>query len=369
MVSSLVDSLWSAAYGTEKEDQAGCCADASNCPAKSPGRPPRVTQNDLESAVADCGTMRDWAPEKWNHVKTLAHAASGVGTVELMISKEQSGQRVAVKKLPWRLMRSSPQDFEEHHPTANERPWTDVAIVKHLNKLRFPCACELLGIFLWDEQVCIMSSFATRGDLFGWCQSDTTRPGEEREGAMRPIVSQMFAAVCWLHDVGIAHRDLSCENVMLTELGENVLQVKIIDFGMASLSRMALKQVRGKRSYQAPEMHDAAEYDIFLADDFSLGVILYCMAVHYYPWEHTKPGKDRSCEFARAHGVETFLGKKRMPCNKKPVADCCSRSLLDLLCGLLDFAPEKRWSIGEGCFGTSSSQPVNSQSSAWLGQV
>merc|ERR1719491_52809 len=120
---------------------------------------------------------------------------------------------------------------------------------------------------------------------------------------MRPIVSQVFKATRWLHNLGIAHRDLSLENVLLTENSSSELQVKIIDFGMASMSRHTVRNVRGKPSYQAPEMHTYAQYDTFLADNFALGVVLYSMAVRNYPWEHTKPGKDRKFEFAKKSGV------------------------------------------------------------------
>lgn len=323
-----------------------------------------VEQSDLDRAIDGC-VIAPWEAKKWKRVKTLAAAASGQGTVELMISQEQPTHCVAVKQLPWALLQSCPEEFNKMHPSASERPWMDIAVVTHLNSLRFPCACQFLGVFLGDEQAYIMTSFATRGDLFSWCQNDTSDPGVARETAMRPVLSQMFAGVCWLHNIGIAHRDLSCENVLLTDNSENEVQVKIIDFGMACLSRRVAREVRGKRSYQAPEMHAPAEFDTFLADIFSVGVTTYCMAVHYYPWEHTKPGKDRSFEFARMNGVSIFLSKKRLPCNKKPVAEVYSRSFVNLLCGLLAPDPEERCSLGETCFEKDSRESANSADS-WL---
>mmetsp|Transcript_32384 Transcript_32384/g.56639 ORF Transcript_32384/g.56639 Transcript_32384/m.56639 type:complete len:443 (+) Transcript_32384:109-1437(+) len=312
--------------------------------------PPSIMQSDLEEVISEGSIMSMWEPSKWTCVKTLALAAAGKGIVELMTSQEQPAQSVAVKRMPWNLLRSSPEEFNREFPDAKERPWMDIAIVKHLNSVRFPYACNLLGLFLGPEHVYIMSSFANRGDLFAWCETDKSMPGVQREAVMRPILSQMFTGVCFLHNMGIAHRDLSCENVLLTDDGVGVLQVKIIDFGMASLSRTVIKEVRGKRSYQAPEMHGSTEFDTFLADNFSLGVISYCMAVHYYPWEQTKPGKDRSCELARMNGMEVFLQKKRLPCNKQPVGQVFSAFFCELLCGLLSFDPDMRYSIGEACF-------------------
>jgi len=316
------------------------------------GKLPVITQSDLDNAIAKAGGMALWEPKKYLWLKTLAAAASGKGSVELMASLMQKGRTVAVKKLPWELVRSCPEEFKKERPKAKESPWMDIAIVKHLTSLGCPFLCKFLGIFRKDDQVCIMTSFANRGDLFQWCQRDASQAGPAREATIRPIVSQIFTGVCWLHNLGVAHCDLSLENLMLSETSEKGLQVRIIDFGMASLSRRC-DQTRGKRSYQAPEMHEGVEYDLFLADNFAVGIIVYCMAVRYYPWEVTKPGKDVSCEFAKQHGLEAFLRKKKMPCDKRPIASVFSQPYLDLVCGLLAFNTELRYSLGEVCFGHS----------------
>lgn len=327
---------------------------------------PVVTDDDLQKAMAEAGTMEHWDPEKWTRIKTLA-PAEGEGTVELMTNKGHNAAHVTVKVLPLSFVRSSPEEFNTQHPNAKKSPWIDIGFAKHLSSLSFPWACEFLGVFLDMNQVHIMTSFASRGDLFTWCQNDSSNVGAPREKAMHPIVSQLCTALCWLHNLGVAHRNLSTENVLLADSSTGV-QVKVIDFGAASLSRTAIRELKAKRSYQAPEMHDSAEYDTFVADNFAVGVIVYCMAVHYYPWEHTKPGRDRSFEFARSNGMETFLRKKRLPCNKKPIAEVFSDSFLELLCGLLAITPEIRFSLGEACFQAGSRQSANSRSS-WLSGI
>lgn len=373
------DQLATAACDGGVEEQVDPGADPSSpvvSPSKrsskmshNPSVPPIVTPTDLAKAVAEGGFMTAWDPRRWHWVKTLATAASGQGSVELMLSHEHDTQAAAVKRLPWALMRSSPQEFNQQYPKAKERPWMDIAIIKHLNKLGFPCVCNHLGVFLGHEQVYIATSFGSRGDLFGWCQHEPSPAGPERETTMRPFVGQIFSGVCWLHNLGIAHRDLSVENVLLTDTSDGGLQVKIIDFGMASLNRLTSRS-SGKRSYQAPEMHLGGEYDAFLADIFAVGVIVYSMGVRYYPWEQTKPGKDRSCEFARTHGLELFLHRKRMPCeDKRPIAEVFSRAYIDLLLGILSFAPETRWSLGEECFVKSLPRGVNSKSTTENGST
>jgi len=326
---------------------------------------PIVRQGELDEVLSAGDLIAHWEPRKWKRIKTLAPAAGDAGVVELMSSQDM-GQQVAVKRLPRELLMSNPQEFEKQYPDAIEHPWRDIAMVKHLNSLDFPYVCQFLGVFIGQDQVYVMTSFANQGDLFSWWQKDKSSAGVAREAVMRPILSQMFEGICSLHNRGIAHGDLSLENVLLHDTGGNGLQVKIIDFGMASLSRRANRQVRGKRSYQAPEMHGSSEYDLFLADNFAAGVITYCMAVHYYPWEHTKPGKDANFEFARKRGLEIFLQRTIMPGSMRSVAEIFSHSFVELLCGLLAFAPERRYSLGEVCLEEDVFPTGNHQSSFLL---
>mmetsp|Transcript_83926 Transcript_83926/g.153195 ORF Transcript_83926/g.153195 Transcript_83926/m.153195 type:complete len:487 (-) Transcript_83926:108-1568(-) len=312
--------------------------------------PRAMTSRVLEKAMAEGGNMTRWEPRRWKLTKTLAKAAAGIGRVDLMTSQDHSGHLTAVKRLPLRLLTTSPKAFRRLYPHATEHPWTDIGMLKHLNGIGFPYVCDLLGVFVGIEQAYIMTSFANAGDLFAWCQDDKSQAGLEREEAMRPLVVQIFNAVRWLHNLSIAHRDLSLENVLLTGSDDSDLQVKVIDFGMATLSRTAREEVRGKPSYQAPEMHGSGEYDTFLADNFAVGVIVYCMAVHNYPWEHTTPGMDVRFEFARRSGLEAFWEQDMVQCVKKPVAEVFSKPLLEILCGLLAINPALRYSLGEVSF-------------------
>lgn len=345
----------------ELEDQAVLSRDAlgeklalATMSSKRPGykfdMPPMINTVDFEKALDEGHFTANWEPNRWKRIKTLAPAAAGEGIVELMANREQADSVVAVKRLPWELLMSSPQEFDQTYPMAEERPWLDIVILRHLNTLDFPCAPKLLGVFQGEDHVHIMTAFANRGDLFSWWEIDKSEPGVARERTVRPIFSQICAAVCWLHNLGIAHRDISVENVVLADSDDNGVQVQIIDFAMASLSRTACQEVRGKRSYQAPEMHGLDEFDLFLADNFAVGIIACFMAFHSYPWEHTKPGKDPGFQFACQNGVEAFLSRKRMPCNKQPIARVFSKPFVDLLCGLLAIDPEMRYSLGEACF-------------------
>jgi serine/threonine protein kinase len=154
-----------------------------------------------------------------------------------------------------------------------------------------------------------------------------------------------------LHDMGIAHRDLSLENILLTDLGGGEMRIRIIDFGMATLHRTCKKEVRGKQSYQAPEMHSESQYDAFMADGFALGVVLFAMAVQDYPWTSTKRNACQLFEYITAFGFQKFLKKRKLrKGNGEHLSEVFSPELAELLEGLLQADAANRLTLGESCY-------------------
>lgn len=282
-------------------------------------------------------------------VRTLEQAEMNHGRVDLMTRSD--GRRVAVKRMPATWVGTGPQAFRAKHPTASEQPWHDMGLVKALNELRFPYTAELLGVFSSDTNMYVVTSLATRGDLFSWCFKSPGR-GQEREIWMRPMFRQVFTAVRWLHELGLAHRDLSLENMLVSDVGAGAVRVQIIDFGMSTLTRFCKAAVRGKRSYQAPEMHALGTvYDAFLSDAFAIGVTLYIMAIQDYPWAATRVDKCELFCHASKYGLKSLLRKRKLrKGNGLLVADAFSPAFLQLLEGLLDTDPEARHTLGESCF-------------------
>jgi serine/threonine protein kinase len=259
---------------------------------------------------------------------------------------------VAVKTLPLRWLQASPSEFNSLHKSAIEFPWRDICMIKHLNKLECPYSIKLLGLFVDDCSVYVMTSLATGGDLFSWSAKLGVDPGPAREDLIRPLARQTFEGVRWLHDVGVSHRDLSLENVLLAEHDGQHLQIRIIDFGMSTFQSRRCRGVRGKKSYQAPEMHTASSYDGFLSDAFALGVMLFGMASAKYPWRSTVPGQCSAFILKRARGLSAVmqLGAFRNKGTGQPLAEATSTSFQMLLQGLLALDPCERTTLGESCY-------------------
>ncbi len=101
--------------------------------------------------------------------------------------------------------------------------------------------------------------------------------------------AQIAGALAEAHALGIVHRDLKPSNIMITRHG-----AKVLDFGLAKIASDARSPERhglmGTPAYMAPEQVDGRDPDAS-ADLFSLGLVLYEMAVGHPPFPGESFGK------------------------------------------------------------------------------
>jgi eukaryotic-like serine/threonine-protein kinase len=123
------------------------------------------------------------------------------------------------------------------------------------------------------------------------------------------ILEQMAAALARAHDLGVIHRDLKSDNILLTAKGGRKDFVKILDFGLAHLAmdpRLAPKgAVFGTPEYMSPEQARGEEAGP-QSDLYALGVLFYEMMTGQLPF--------------RSSDRETLLEMQRTGIAPKPSA-------------------------------------------------
>ncbi|KAJ2762770.1 hypothetical protein IWQ56_004972 [Coemansia nantahalensis] len=114
---------------------------------------------------------------------------------------------------------------------------------------------------------------------------------------------QMCQGIAHLHSLGVCHRDIKAENMLLD--AQNTL--KITDFGVADVFRVAWEQrihksrgLCGSEPYIAPEMFTAKSYDGRKVDVWSAAIVYYTMVYNGIPWRAARDDDPNYARFLEA---------------------------------------------------------------------
>ncbi len=130
-------------------------------------------------------------------------------------------------------------------------------------------------------------------------------------GAM--IVVQICRALAHAHALGVLHRDVKPENVMIRNDGV----VKLTDFGIAQmvdLRRMTVTgQLLGSPAYMSPEHVQGGDLD-FRTDVFAVGIVLYQLVTGELPFDGKNPHeilkRIADCKYTEPGRVNPRVGKE-----------------------------------------------------------
>ena len=167
-----------------------------------------------------------------------------------------------------------------------------------LQNIRHPHIIQLLYHFVIVQNeissLYLVMQFGVHGDMSAFLR----RKGPFNERTSKIWFAQILSALIYMHRKGCAHRDLKLSNILL-DVSDDVL---ITDFGLSQVvPTQTLHQpfesttYCGTPSYMAPEvLRKKADrrlmnvpYDPFLADVWSVGVVLYNLLNNCYPFHVT----------------------------------------------------------------------------------
>lgn len=124
--------------------------------------------------------------------------------------------------------------------------------------------------------------FCEGGDLMSMLNEKKDLPAREADC----LFYQLMSGVAYLHEVGVAHRDLKGENLVLTKRGN----VKIADFGNAEHFKNRQGEPEliegkcGSDGFMAPELFDQREFHAAPTDIWSAGIIYFLIRFYGSLW-------------------------------------------------------------------------------------
>lgn len=131
---------------------------------------------------------------------------------------------------------------------------------------------RVLAIFEDDKTVEIVME-RVHQDLFSRVSSSHGVP----EAKARHLFRQLLNAIQHMHKMGIAHLDISLENILVDV---DLETLKLCDFGSAVEAKhgtFVLNLVARRLNYAAPELVEGQPVNVFQGDVFSMGALLFMM--------------------------------------------------------------------------------------------
>ncbi|XP_029626277.1 ribosomal protein S6 kinase-related protein [Salmo trutta] len=143
-------------------------------------------------------------------------------------------------------------------------------------QVRHPFVHDLQDCWQTQRHLYIMCDYCSTGDLYTYW----VMIGQFSEDAVRVFAAELGCALGFLHDVGIIHRDVKMENILLTDQGH----LRLADFGLSRRLERGGRAftICGTIQYMAPEVLSGGPYS-HAADWWSLGILLFSLVTGKFP--------------------------------------------------------------------------------------
>ena len=197
--------------------------------------------------------------------ETLGKGAFGV--VKLAINS-QTGEKVAIKII-------------NETKIAKEQKLNFLREIEILKNIKHPNIIRLYSHISKQKQLYLITEYIKGIELFQYIS--LKKKIEESEACI--YFQQIICGLEYLHKMGISHRDIKCENILVDH---HLKEIKIIDFGLSnkySDKSELLSTLCGSPLYAAPEVLTGKGYKPRPVDIWSAGIVLYFMLSGRLPFQ------------------------------------------------------------------------------------
>lgn len=166
-----------------------------------------------------------------------------------------------------------------------------------MKKLRNACSHHILcpvQLIRAHSNDYLVSDYIAGHDLERYLVRENSKVSR---GFMSRFAEQMLDAIATIHGLGVAHRDIKVENIMVSH---DHRTFTLIDFGLGTTR--STRTLYGTRLYIAPAVYELKEIDkvipldvLFSSDLFALGITMYeLLEKGKYPFKRTERGVTRT---------------------------------------------------------------------------
>ena len=273
---------------------------------------PEVTET-LQAPVKELATGATFAG-RYQIIEELGHG--GMGRVYKVFDADIK-EKIALKLLRPEIA----LDKETVERFSNE--------LKLARKIGHRNVCRMFDLGKAEGTTFITMEFVPGEDLKRFIR----KSGQLGAGRAVSIAKQVCEGLAEAHHLGVVHRDLKPQNIMVDEDGN----VRIMDFGIARSLRgkgiTGAGVMIGTPEYMSPEQVEGKEVDE-RTDIYSLGIILYEMLTGRVPFEGDTPftiGVKHKSEMPRDPGelngqISQDLGRLVLKCLEKDKAKRCQNA-------------------------------------------
>jgi serine/threonine protein kinase/tetratricopeptide (TPR) repeat protein len=231
------------------------------------GYPPAMTET-LQTPVRELTTGSTFAG-RYQVIEELGHG--GMGKVYKVFDTDIK-EKIALKLLRPEIA----LDRETIERFSNE--------LKLARKISHRNVCRMFDLGKAENTTFITMEFVPGEDLKKFIR----KSGQLGAGRAVLIAKQVCEGLMEAHHLGVVHRDLKPQNIMLDEDGN----ARIMDFGIARSLRgkgiTGAGVMIGTPEYMSPEQVEGKDVDQ-RSDIYSLGIILYEMLTGHVPFEGDTP--------------------------------------------------------------------------------
>ena len=162
----------------------------------------------------------------------------------------------------------------------------EISILKKLNHYNI---IKLYNIIQTENFIFLIQEYVPNGELLHFLENSENMNLSEIQ--ICKIYQQIISGIEYLHEIGVAHRDLKLENILLNFKKD----IKIIDFGLSNKYDKDIEELLtsscGSPCYAAPEMIKGIQYHGIDTDIWSSGIILYLMLCKSFPFNDKNNSK------------------------------------------------------------------------------